>query len=84
MAEPSTNEEQRLSFEEAMAELETIVKQLEGSDVPLEKAIDLFQKGMTYSKLCHDKLGKVSEKMDRLIHADGDSEPFAVGGDEQS
>lgn len=83
MEDPSVKEEQKLSFEEAMAELETIVKQLEGNDVPLEKAIDLFQKGMTYSKLCHDKLGKVSEKMDRLIHAEGDTEPFTLTGDDQ-
>lgn len=83
MEEPSIKDEQTLSFEQAMAELETIVKQLESNDLPLEKAIDLFQKGMTYSKLCHDKLGKVSEKMDRLIHEEGDAEPFTITGDEQ-
>ncbi|CAM3242230.1 exodeoxyribonuclease VII small subunit [Sporolactobacillus spathodeae] len=74
--------EQAVSFEEAMVELESIVKQLETNDVPLEKAIDLFQKGMAYSKLCHDKLEKVSDKMDRLMHTEGDSEPFSISGDE--
>ena len=45
------NETLEISFEEAMA-LETIVEQLEDGDVPLEKAIDLFQQGMKLSQMC--------------------------------
>ena len=46
------NETLEISFEEAMARLETIVEQLEDGDVPLEKAIDLFQQGMKLSQMC--------------------------------
>lgn len=37
--------ETELNFEAAMAALEEIVGQLEHGDVPLEQAIDLFQRG---------------------------------------
>ena len=38
------------TFEENLQDLETIVTQLENGDVPLEKAIEQFQKGMILSK----------------------------------
>lgn len=55
------NEE--LSFEEAMEKLESIVSRLEEGDVPLEKAINYYQEGMTLSKICGDKLKNVQEMM---------------------
>jgi exodeoxyribonuclease VII small subunit len=70
------------TFEEAMEQLEKIVGQLEQNDVPLEKAIGLFQQGMALSHLCHDKLDLVSKKMDQLIDSSGQSQPFSVRGDE--
>ena len=38
--------EQEYSFEEAFSQLEAIVEQLEAGDVPLEKAVALFQEGI--------------------------------------
>lgn len=70
------------TFEEAMEQLEKIVGQLEQNDVPLEKAIGLFQEGMALSHLCHDKLDLVGKKMDQLIDSSGKAEPFSVQGDE--
>ncbi|MET1247818.1 exodeoxyribonuclease VII small subunit [Sporolactobacillus sp. STCC-11] len=69
-------------FEEAMDKLEQIVKQLEENDVPLEKAIGLFQEGMALSKICHDKLETVEKKMDQLVSPNGESKPFSVQGDD--
>ncbi|TGA96384.1 exodeoxyribonuclease VII small subunit [Sporolactobacillus shoreae] len=84
MSDPKEPEEKKEpTFEEAMGKLETIVRQLEENDVPLEKAIDLFQEGMSLSKLCHDKLETVSKKMDQLIDSSGQSRPFTVQGDEE-
>lgn len=74
---PNDPEEmQKLSFEEAMGKLEQIVHLLEENDVPLEKAIDLFQQGMSLSKYCHDKLESVGKKMDRLVDENGQIKPF--------
>ena len=63
--EEQMNEE--LSFELAMQRLEEIVGKLEEGDVPLEKAIEYFQKGMELSKLCHDKLQHVEKQMDFIL-----------------
>ena len=51
-------EEKKLSFEEAMEQLESIVDRLEEGDVPLEEAISIYKEGMELSKLCHDKIEK--------------------------
>lgn len=64
--------ETELSFEEAMAELETIVGQLEDGDVPLEKAIDLFQKGMRLSQMCSQKLEQVEQKIEMIVEEGGE------------
>ena len=64
------------TFEEAMAELEQIVRRLEESDVPLEEAIDLFQKGVALSKQCHMKLQKVEDQIDRILSEDGKLKPL--------
>ncbi|GGH79522.1 exodeoxyribonuclease VII small subunit [Pullulanibacillus pueri] len=88
MSEPfelETQEENKgeASFEDAMRELEIIVKQLEENEVPLEKAINLFQKGVTLSKTCHQKLQKVEEQMDQILREDGTEEPFQLDKDDQ-
>lgn len=63
--------EKKVSFEEAMEQLENIVLQLENGDVALEKSIDLFQEGMKLSSLCSQKLEQVEKKIEMLIEEDG-------------
>lgn len=67
-----------LNFEEAMNQLEDIVSQLEHGDVPLEKAIDLFQQGMRLSQLCGQKLAQVERKIEMIVEEDGavEKQPF--------
>ena len=50
-------------FDEAMLQLENIVRQLEQGDVPLENAIELYQKGMELSKLCSEKLQSAEKQL---------------------
>jgi len=83
MCDSMNNNQKEPVFEEAMDQLEQIVKQLEENDVPLEKAIGLFQEGMALSKLCHDKLETVEKKMDQLIGPNGETKPFSVQGDDE-
>ncbi|MEK4486431.1 exodeoxyribonuclease VII small subunit [Psychrobacillus sp. FSL H8-0484] len=52
-----------IPFDEAMLQLEGIVRQLEQGDVPLENAIELYQKGMELSKLCSDKLQSAEKQL---------------------
>jgi exodeoxyribonuclease VII small subunit len=73
-----------LSFEEAMDQLEQLVGKLENGDVPLEKAIDLFQEGMKLSHLCSQKLEQVERKIEILVEENGalNKKPFSSGNDE--
>ncbi|MDA3131140.1 exodeoxyribonuclease VII small subunit [Aliibacillus thermotolerans] len=66
------HKEKTLSFEEAMEQLEKIVTTLEEGEVPLEKAIQMYQEGMTLSNVCHQKLKTVEKQMDRIITEDGE------------
>ena len=45
-----------MSFEAALAELETVVTRLERSDVPLEESITLFARGAALRDHCEEKL----------------------------
>ena len=61
------NELLTLTFEEALKRLEDVVDTLESGEVPLEKAIDLFQDGMLLSQVCGQKLDKVEQKIETLL-----------------
>jgi len=69
-----------LDFEGAMDRLEEIVRELEHGDVPLEKAIDLFQQGMKLSQLCGNKLEEVEQKIEMIATQDGElrKKPFGT------
>ncbi|MBO0475942.1 exodeoxyribonuclease VII small subunit [Vagococcus sp. DIV0080] len=73
--------EKKQSFEEAMADLEVIVKQLETGEVPLEEALEKFQKGMALSKACQDTLTKAEETLTKIMSNDGTEIPFEEVGD---
>ena len=75
-------EEKKLSFEEAMEQLESIVERLEEGDVPLEEAISIYKKGMELSKLCHGKLKNVEEQLTQILTADGHKETFTIEEEE--
>jgi len=75
------SKEKDVSFEEAMESLEEIVEKLEEVDVPLEKALTYYQEGMKLSKLCHDELTNVQEKMTQIMNEQGELEPFGFQED---
>ena len=53
-------------FEEALGELEAVVKKLEG-DVPLDEAIEDFKRGVELSKLCFESLKAEKGKLELLV-----------------
>jgi exodeoxyribonuclease VII small subunit len=68
-----------VDFEQAMAELETIVKQLETGSLPLEKSLVLFERGVELARLCKEKLAQAELKVSQLVKdKDGlfSEEPF--------
>lgn len=65
------------TFEESLAELEAIVAQLEQGDVPLEEALEVFQKGMILSKQCQDTLSKAEKTLTKMMTETNEEVPFA-------
>jgi exodeoxyribonuclease VII small subunit len=56
-----------LSFEEALAELQALVKALEKGDSKLEEAIRAYERGATLKHHCEIKLREAQEKVDRIV-----------------
>ena len=67
---------EKLSFEEAMKELEVIVNKLESGDVPLEDALKQFQTGMELSKYCQDTLSNAEQTLTKMIGPNDDLQVF--------
>ncbi|WP_368185432.1 exodeoxyribonuclease VII small subunit [Aestuariibius sp. HNIBRBA575] len=57
---------EEMSFEQAMAELEQVVGQLERGDVPLDDSIALYERGAKLKSRCEAKLKEAEEKVAKL------------------
>ena len=55
--------EQEMTFEEAIARLETIVRQLESGSAPLDESLALFEEGVGLVKLCNARLDNAEQKV---------------------
>ena len=66
------------SFEAGLAELESVVKQLESGELPLDKALELFEKGMQLSETCRKQLEEAETRVEILTRRGGgmQAEPF--------
>ena len=65
-------------FESAIAELEKIVKQLEDGDLPLDKSLALFERGVELSRFCHSRLEQAERRID-ILNERGDLKPAPPG-----
>lgn len=68
MSDTPVNE---MSFEAAMAALETVVGQLERGEVPLEQSISLYERGAALKKRCEEKLKEAEEKVAAITLGEG-------------
>lgn len=55
-----------LTFEQAVAELEEIIKKLEDGKMPLEDAVKAFERGSELKKICEEKLKSAQLKIEML------------------
>jgi exodeoxyribonuclease VII small subunit len=60
-----------LSFEAALAELEGIVKSLEGGQQKLSDAIAAYERGSALRRHCEAKLAEAEAKVQAIVAADG-------------
>jgi exodeoxyribonuclease VII small subunit len=68
---------EEMSFEEAMAELEQVLGQLERGDVALDASIALYERGAALKKRCETKLKEAEEKV-AAISLDPDGNPVGL------
>ncbi|EDP68543.1 exodeoxyribonuclease VII, small subunit [Carnobacterium sp. AT7] len=66
----------KMKFEEAMQQLEEIVTNLERGDVPLEEALDQFQKGVSLSKFCKETLQNAEQTLTKIVDENGKEKLF--------
>jgi exodeoxyribonuclease VII small subunit len=66
------------SFETCLDELEKVVKELEAGDLPLERSLELFERGMGLSEACRKQLEAAETRVEMLIRKEGKltAEPF--------
>jgi exodeoxyribonuclease VII small subunit len=63
------------SFEACLDELEKVVKELEGGDLPLERALELFEKGVDLSNSCRQQLEEAETRVEILMRKTGKVQP---------
>lgn len=80
MAIAKKSSEQELNFEKSLARLETIVREMEGGSLSLEKMMKHFEEGMSLVGVCGRKLNEVEHKIEQLVKKGGQTgvEPFDV------
>ena len=57
----------KLSFEEALAELEQIVRRLEGGAGKLDEAIQSYERGAFLKRHCEAKLREAQARVDKIV-----------------
>ena len=64
-----------MSFEKRLRRLEEIVSELESEQIELDRALALFEEGVTCLRAATEDLGKVEARVQRLVErADGSFE----------
>lgn len=66
------------SFEKNLERLDAIVRQLENADLPLEKALQLYEEGMTLSEVCHKQLEEAEGRVEILMKKAGSEKQVAA------
>ena len=66
------------TFEAGLQELEAVVKEMEGGDLPLERALELFERGMKLSDTCRKQLEEAETRIEVLVRKGNkiQAEPF--------
>ncbi len=55
------------NFEESLGALERIVRELERGELPLERSLELFEKGVRLSRECQEQLNQAERRIEVLL-----------------
>ncbi len=62
----SGKEESELSFEDALAQVESIIESIEGGEVGLEKSLSEYERGVKLIKRCREVLSSAEQRIEML------------------
>ena len=60
------NTEKTLSYEEAVAQLEQLVRQMESGNLTLQESVQSYEKGISLIKFCESELDKYEKIIEQL------------------
>ena len=60
------NDVSKLSFEEAIKELTSIVERIEQGEIPLQDSLQQYEKGMALIKHCRTILQKAEQRIEKI------------------
>jgi exodeoxyribonuclease VII small subunit len=66
MADAPQSDIQKLTFEQALSELEAIVSKLEGGTVPLEESVAYYERGEALKRRCEELLKQAEARVERI------------------
>lgn len=61
----------KLDYEAAVAELESLVEQLERGDITLEESLELYERGVLLTRDCQEALQAADQKVQMLVKQAG-------------
>jgi exodeoxyribonuclease VII small subunit len=72
------------NFEEAMARLEKITRELEAGELSLEQSLKKFDEGIRLTEFCRKTLDEAEKKVEILLQKNGEivAEPFSGPNEE--
>jgi exodeoxyribonuclease VII small subunit len=66
MADTPNADVKALPFEQALAELESIVQKLERGDVPLEESVAIYERGEALKRRCEELLRQAEARVEKI------------------
>lgn len=72
------------SFEEALAELDAIVADLEGGELGLDESLARYEQGVARLRRCHAELDNAERKIELLSGVDADGNPVTRPFDDEA
>jgi exodeoxyribonuclease VII small subunit len=70
-------------FEASLDELEKATKELEAGELPLERALELFEQGMKLSEKCRKQLEEAETRVEILLKKNGEVAPETFQTDKE-
>lgn len=67
---------QEKKFEDALAELEQVISEVENGSMPLEKMIESISRGAELVRFCQKRLNTLNSKVEMLFKDDGEKGVF--------